>query len=87
MLQGKEEDADPVMVRKPRKLSRTLHDLVSVRSVCVLLPGELDTYLFNMFMRDFLQVCTPTPLALSVNSDLRHVISSWTSSLVRERTW
>ena len=65
-----------MMSKKPRKLSRTLHDLVSVRSVCVLLPGELDTYLFNMFMRDFLQVCTPPPpVSLFVHDTHAHSCS------------
>lgn len=43
------------VTKRPRKLLRTLHDLTSVRSVYILLPGELDAYLFNMFMTDFLQ--------------------------------
>ena len=73
VLQGKDPEAQPVMLQKPRKLSRTLHDLVSVRSVCVLLPGELDTYLFNMFMRDFLQVRSSMPLLLVPLSPTHHM--------------
>lgn len=42
--------------KKPRRMTRALHDLNFVRSIGILLPGALDNYLFNMFMRDLLLV-------------------------------
>lgn len=55
VAQGEEDDDAAVRrSKRPRRMTRALHDLNFVRSIGILLPGALDNYLFNMFMRDLL---------------------------------
>eukprot|EP00892_Ulva_mutabilis_P002897 jgi/Ulvmu1/12608/UM092_0039.1 len=49
-----DDDAAAHKSKRPRRMTRALHDLNFVRSIGILLPGALDNYLFNMFMRDLL---------------------------------
>lgn len=57
VAQGEEDDDAAVRrSKRPRRMTRALHDLNFVRSIGILLPGALDNYLFNMFMRDLLLV-------------------------------
>lgn len=53
---GSSDDLPSGKLKKPRWKTRALHDLNFVRSIGILLPGALDNYLFNMFMRDLLLV-------------------------------
>lgn len=58
---GSSDDMPPAKSKKPRRVTRALHDLNFVRSIGILLPGALDNYLFNMFMRDLLLVRLDQP--------------------------